>query len=387
MTEKLHDTLGELYRGESYERSKPKRGEALDLEGSDLENIGDADADSVITDQANIGDGISSALTGITWDRNEVNKSDTTVQVPQDEPTIQDALRKVPRRLIGSYQISLDESQDPYDENLVIPPVYSEEVDSTTEGGNAGLLIDTQGGGRVTIRSLIAIAGKGQKSLIVTNVDADTTNPYDDEASPWAFYGWNHAALSNCGVVGGGLEAGSNGILSYQSSLKLETAFDWGTDLVSIGGKTKQRGEIHVDAGFSASGSVTDHAWESVSGPIEHTGIGPTATNNFMTDPRRNGQSVAPNIAAVSFDGTVTDAIRVRADDGIEIRDGTETRRVHFTAAGPDVFYDETGTELARFSDGQLQVSGAGGGVEVTSPDGNTTLEIGIDNSGNVVSR
>jgi len=56
MTEKLHDTLGELYRGESYGRSKPKRGEALDLEGSDLENIGDADADSVDADSVNTDD-------------------------------------------------------------------------------------------------------------------------------------------------------------------------------------------------------------------------------------------------------------------------------------------------------------------------------------------
>lgn len=40
MVEKLHDTLGELYRSRSHERYKPDRGEALDLDGSPVENVG-----------------------------------------------------------------------------------------------------------------------------------------------------------------------------------------------------------------------------------------------------------------------------------------------------------------------------------------------------------
>lgn len=40
MTERLHDTFSELYRSKSHERHKPKRGEAIDLEGSDVDNAG-----------------------------------------------------------------------------------------------------------------------------------------------------------------------------------------------------------------------------------------------------------------------------------------------------------------------------------------------------------
>jgi len=104
MTEKLHDTLGELYRGESYERSKPKRGEALDLEGSDLENIGDADADSVDADSVN--------TDGVGIDEYDVQLSDSqpTIYVRSDGDdsndgrspsealaTFDEAMRRIPR--------------------------------------------------------------------------------------------------------------------------------------------------------------------------------------------------------------------------------------------------------------------------------------------------
>jgi len=49
VAEKIHDTLGELYRSRSYERHKPDRGEPLDFDGSDLTGIGSLDVGTILT--------------------------------------------------------------------------------------------------------------------------------------------------------------------------------------------------------------------------------------------------------------------------------------------------------------------------------------------------
>lgn len=334
--------------------------------------------ESLSPEQATIG-ATAGAVTGIQWERPEVLKSDTTVRVPQDEPTIQDALRKVPRRLLANSTITVDEAQGPYTEDLVIPPVNSEELVSNTEGGNARLTLKTQGGTAASVDSVFGIGGRGQGNVVLANITATTTNPYDDETAAFAFYGGEFFKMSACALGGSARGLGSNGILCYASRLKIEGSFDWGTDLVAVGGRTKQQGVINVDNGVTATGSVTDHAWEAGSGRIEHNRIGPTSTNQFATDPRRTGGITSHLIPMVDRAGNLVDFVNIEADDDLGMYDVAGNPRMKFIAAGgpttfknassvrlqadtPLEFEDEAGNIVTLFADaGELKVTDSTG--------------------------
>lgn len=312
---------------------------------------GDLNPDSVATDQATVG-ATAGGTTTISWDRPEINKSATTVQVPQDEDTVQDALRKAPRRLAANYVIEVDEGGDYSAEDWVVPPVQSEDLFDAAEGGNSRLTVKRQGTtATLNPNSVFIIGGRGQGNVVFIHTYPVGINPWDDEDAVWATYGGGEPKLSQCGIGGAARTTGAVGVLSYQSTMKIEGAFDWGTDLVSIGGKTKQGGMIFMPTGVTVSGSVTDHAWEAPTGIIHHGRQGPTATNAFAADPQRNRGVVGHQLPMVDRSGNLFDAILATGSD-TRYRDKNNTKRLLFGDNGVINFFDESANLTASIGDG-----------------------------------
>ena len=244
----------------------------------------------VYSGQATIGR-VSGDTSGIEWDRPELNKSETTVRVPQDEPTVQDALRKVPRRLAANYIICIDPSDGPYDEHIVTPPVQSEDLLNSTEGANSNLQIEgLDSGTRWQTASVFVIGGWGAISIKLRDCNVSETTTYGDENAAYIAYGSGSVTLSNCGIVGSARGSGSVGVSSYASLVKLETVFDWGADLVQNGTETKHNGSLMCDGGLTATGSVTQHGHVAKAGPIHHAGRGPDAGDKSPSTPEQTEQ-------------------------------------------------------------------------------------------------
>ncbi|SNZ06167.1 hypothetical protein SAMN06269185_1072 [Natronoarchaeum philippinense] len=328
-----------------------------------FQNADNLDVNSINTEQATIGP-LTGAVTSISWDRPEVLDATTTVEVPQDEPTPQDAFRKIPRRLAANHTIEIDETDDYSVEDWVVPPVQSADMFDNTEGGNSRLTITRQGSsGTLNPNSVFTIGGRGQGNTVHQYTHPVGTNPWDDENSVWAVYGGEGVKCFDCGIGGTSRGTGSVGVDVYGTTVKLEGTFDWGSDLVEIAGQTKQFGTLKT-GDVNALGSVTGDAWVNVSGRIEHRRIGPSHGGDFAVDPQRTGGVVSPTVPTVTRGGDLVDAIYHRPDGDVEVRDATNNKRIQFFEAGGSgyntVFYDGDGNKLARLTEsGDLILDGA----------------------------
>lgn len=333
---------------------------ALDFQGGDARNVG-----AVGAEQVTVGPW-TGGVTSVQWDRPELVDSDTTVLVPDDEPTPQDAFRKVPRRLGANYEIKIDETGDYSDEDWYIPPAQSEELYDATQGGGSRLTITRQGGsGTLNPNSVYAIGGRGQGSTVLEHVHPVGLQPDTNENPVIAVFGGEGVKLFNCGIGGAARSGTTTGVLGYTGKVKVEGSFDWGTDLLDFGTQVKQGGFIQIDNTVTASGSVTDNAHRVMSGRIEHAGIGPTSTNEFAVDERRAGGSTTALVPTVTQDGTRVDQCQFESDGDLRAisDDGDNLRmKVVRSSAGDSwiEFYDIAGNKTARLEEsGNLVLAGS----------------------------
>jgi hypothetical protein len=147
----------------------------------------DATADAIKTEQLQNADGITEPTFNINWERPLWgSEQETTIAVPGDEPTIQDALRKAPHILQANFTIRIDESEGPYNEDIIVPGVHTiQSLTNQSQGPLPGLYITNTSGSpgtnpQAAIQSAFFLPSTGETTL--QNVEIQDSTPYADES-------------------------------------------------------------------------------------------------------------------------------------------------------------------------------------------------------------
>lgn len=339
------------------------------------------DNESVSTGQADIGMPYDGVLETVTWDRPQVSDGGEVVQVPQDEPTIQDALRKVPIHLRGDYTIQVDKSQGPFNEDIFIPPTFSETfTDPGGEGNICRIKLEDQGSVAagdpdIEVNSITAFGGTAL--CVIINFGPTGIAPLPDENASWAFFYGKEFAITNSSLRGsarGDLTPDSAGILCYSSEVKIQNDFDFGTDLVERGIQVKRGERLEIDGNNNTiSGSVTSAAVYVGSGEVSHQGKLPDAPEPVVAV--NNNATIGPDIKAIDYNGELYTAIRTDTSGNTRLRAPTNDEYIRAVPGQSQVYYPN-GYEPRPLGDGD--------GIIVTTPDGSSQYRIRVDNSGNV---
>ena len=356
--------------------------EQLDGSNIDFKQADASNLNSVSTEQAQIGMPLTGPASNIQWDRPYIGGGET-VQVPQEEATIQDALRKVPQYLEDDYHIQIDKSQDPYDEDIIVPPTKSSVLSTPGDGGNvARLVIEDQGSisaGDPDIKLNSVVAFNSSALVVFLHLGPTGLAPIPDENASWGFFAGSEYILINCSVQGSQrdttLSPAATAILNYGARTKIENDFDFGSDLVERGIWQKRGQALEIGPSNTISGSVTEHAVRVATGEVHHGGRLPdadkTAVNNID-----NNSTVGNGLYLTANDGTTSKAMRMDSSGNTRFQDKNGDNFMRAVTALSQVYFT---------SGYEPRTTGSGDGMVVTTPDGTDEYRIRVDNSGNVV--
>jgi len=262
----VQNAVDSLSRGTVYLRGfdRPSGVTAPENVSIIAENLGDMTIDnstwnfnSVNTEQALIGK--TAGKTGEGAKRKLISNSDTTILVPEDYPTIQEAINQVPLFLRHDYVISIDKTS--YDEtlkeNLVIQGLYGFEPIDNNEGTPGRLYIDTRNPGEyIEVGSYYITGVYGGAVVKLVYQSVNNVNPWADENGAIQGRKANSVALESCRLNSDITGDNGDGLVAYGGTWKVN-GYDLGENNAKEGFKAKRGGRITVrDSG--ASGNVTD---------------------------------------------------------------------------------------------------------------------------------
>lgn len=228
---------------------------------------------------ANLTVGEATGRSGYFANRPLVSNGDISVDVPGDYDTIQAALEDVPVLLRHRYSIQLDPDQGLYDEDIIVPPVYSMDMNSTSTGINAGLYIygAGQSSGYSKIGSALVINPTGYFSVRLDNLDFTRDSPYHDDSAAIGVYGGSGMTfLSTCRITDGSNI--TQGLIAYGARVAI-SGFSFGSTSVDYGLRAKRGGYVYVRTGVTGSGPTL---YACSGGTVEVNGDSDTGAENFQ---------------------------------------------------------------------------------------------------------
>jgi len=236
----------------------------LDAGGNSLANVASAEVKQQIVGPW------TSLHAAVDWERPHHSNGTVTVAVPGDEPTIMDAMRKVPERLEGDYTIKVD-STSTWNEDVVMPPTIGHGPRNTTEWSPGKVILRPKdfNDGPVSVKSVAAFVGT---SVTLSHIQPLEDTPADENFGIQIFgQGGGTAYLTNMHFNGS--TSPTNGIMCYGGSAKLESTgglvYDLGTDNLNNFAETKFGGTVYSTlSGGDLIGSVTGTMFRAISGSI-----------------------------------------------------------------------------------------------------------------------
>lgn len=228
--------------------------------------------DSVDTDEATIGSTPRS--------RPAVTNSDTSVSVPTDYETVQDALNDIPILVRHRYDINLENGT--FDEDVIVPPfIHGVNSAITAEMGTLKILGDSATPSNVEVGSVYTAGGVGLRGVRLEGFTVLRDNPHGNEDVAIGCYGRGSSVyLDSLRFDGSGNI--TNGILAYNTLVRAEIDVDLGSNNVSNNGVfVKQSGRYEEQKAKTAiKGNVGGHAYQVQSGEAYITSDTSTLTGD-----------------------------------------------------------------------------------------------------------
>jgi hypothetical protein len=362
--------------------------------------IGDGDeavdVQSVTTEQLYNNGGLSHTDTGITWDRPKWGQTtEEAVQVPQDEPTIQDALRKVPEFLIDNYTIEIDATQGPYDEDVIVPPTIAYDFGGGSEGVPARLFITNQDSGNKVAGATWLVYPAVTRGPTLEKVEIPDSNPYNDDKGGFEAHGDGFVEFRDADFTGG--DSAGAAIVAYGATVKARN-IDFGSSVVSNGVEVKSGGYVQAN---NFSGTASDYLYEFQGGIInEVPGTGQASGASGLVDPNHQhgvlmgtrgiNYNTLRAISQSSGYGQTTKAIGGAVDS-----DQSNALSLSVSDADLDTFEhilviaEVAGAGAGSFSDVSIQAGGATSGYSqnhisggtLSNPSGNSAWNYSLFNT------
>jgi hypothetical protein len=270
------------------------------------------------------------------WTTGEV-----TITVGQDAPTLQDAVQLIPFFPLHGVTIDVPSGTDLSSEDVLIPQTV---VGYGTSGPGFEHKVTIQGDTTTPSNcplGSVVVTGFSGGILSIEGFELQRDNPYEDDNFPAAIEHSAEVRLKDITFAGG-----TNGVLSYGSSIVELYNIEFGSNVLSGDGLTvKHGGRIQEQrVGDGVNGTVGGHAY--------------TPTIGTITVVRSNS-----NLTGSSG---LVDASTGRA--GVVINE-SDTNQLEYLGGAPYMF-DKLG-----INQNQLYVQG-------TEPTGASTGDIWIDNDG-----
>lgn len=139
------------------------------------------------------------------------------INVPEDVPTIQEAVDIATALIIDVNRISVQVAPGTYDEDVYIPPFVSEGGREGIDGDAFTFQIngDRTTPSNVEVSSITAVSSTGRASPFITGLTLTGKSPYEDEEYAISCLGANEVGIRDCAFA----STCTNGIMGYSASI------------------------------------------------------------------------------------------------------------------------------------------------------------------------